>query len=42
MDNTAHSFTEAAEYTPESTPNKPLKPHSLLKLYWNTLMSPWR
>lgn len=33
MENTAHSYTEAAEFNPESTPNKPLKPHSLLKLY---------
>ena len=36
MENTAHSFTEAAEYNPEDTPQKPvkpLKPHSLLKLY---------
>lgn len=30
MENTAHSFTEAAECTEKS---KPLKPHSLLKLY---------
>ena len=36
MENTAHSFTEAAEYNPEDAPQKPMKPqkpHSLQKLY---------
>lgn len=33
MENTAHSFTEAGEYNPENAPQKPLKPHPVLKLY---------
>ena len=34
MENTAHSFTEAAEYTPE---NNPPKKHSLFNLYMEHL-----
>lgn len=34
MENTAHSFTEAAEYTPE---NNPPKKHGLFNLYMNHL-----
>ena len=40
MENTAHSFTEAAEYNPEDAPQKPMKPqkpHSLQKLYMDYL-----
>ena len=32
-ENTAHSFTEGAEFNPENAGQKSLKPHSLLKLY---------
>ena len=34
MENTAHSFTEAAEYTPE---NNPPKKHGLFNLYMEHL-----
>ena len=40
MENTAHSYTEAAEYNPEDAPQKPIKPqkpHSLQKFYMEYL-----